>query len=160
MSFDREASKCFVAPNKVYVICSDLQSLVLEPNMRAALFNLALMYNNELKKPLLALPLLETLLSSHPKHVKAHLLLGDVQLNAVKNVAKARHHFQRAVDFQPKNAQAVHNLCVAQVRLRMWVNFVQSLFRRPSSWARRWEISMGIGMSAVMMNAIFLFCDS
>ncbi len=46
----------------------------LKPDFRSALFNLALLLNDQ-QRPLEAIPYLKSLLSSHPDHVKVSVLL-------------------------------------------------------------------------------------
>uniref|UniRef100_A0A0X3NXZ5 dolichyl-phosphate-mannose--protein mannosyltransferase n=4 Tax=Schistocephalus solidus TaxID=70667 RepID=A0A0X3NXZ5_SCHSO len=86
-----------------------------EATHRSSLFNLALMYNNELRQPLSAIPLLKQLIESHPSHTKSYLLLGDIELSVRKNPTEARRLFEKAVSLEPGNLQARHNLCVSIV---------------------------------------------
>ncbi|KAL7055677.1 hypothetical protein AAHC03_022774 [Spirometra sp. Aus1] len=86
-----------------------------ESTHRSSLFNLALMYNNELRQPLSAIPLLKQLIEVHPSHTKSYLLLGDIELSVRKNPTEARRLFEKAVSLEPGNLQARHNLCVSIV---------------------------------------------
>ncbi|XP_062603708.1 protein O-mannosyl-transferase TMTC3-like isoform X2 [Saccostrea cucullata] len=86
-----------------------------DPFFRSALFNLALMLNNNLNRPLDAIPYLETLIEHYPEHTKALLLMGDINVNALKKLDEAEKNFARVVQLEPKNVQAHHNLCVVYV---------------------------------------------
>lgn len=86
-----------------------------EPTFRSALFNLALMLVNNLKKPLEAVGYLDTLLKAYPDHTKGMMLLGDINVNVQKDLAAAEKNFKAVVDLEPDNIQANHNLCVVMV---------------------------------------------
>nr|XP_022287196.1 transmembrane and TPR repeat-containing protein 3-like isoform X2 [Crassostrea virginica] len=86
-----------------------------DPLFRSALFNLALMLNNNLNRPLDAIPYLETLIKNYPEHTKALLLMGDINVNALKKLDEAERNFARVVELEPDNVQAHHNLCVVHV---------------------------------------------
>ncbi|KAM7533495.1 hypothetical protein Aperf_G00000123793 [Anoplocephala perfoliata] len=87
--------------------------LEVDPVHRSSLFNLALMYHNELNDSLAAIPLLNQLIESHPDHIKSYMLLGDIELSVVKNATFAIKLFEEAVELAPNNLQARHNYCVA-----------------------------------------------
>ena len=59
--------------------------LQIEPLFQKALFNLALLLANELKRPEDSVPYLERNLQINPGHVKSYLLLGDIAVNHLKN---------------------------------------------------------------------------
>ncbi|VDN11707.1 unnamed protein product [Dibothriocephalus latus] len=63
-----------------------------DPTHRSSLFNMALMYNNELHQPLAAIPLLKQLIEIHPSHTKSYLLLGDIELSVRKNPTEAQRN--------------------------------------------------------------------
>lgn len=86
-----------------------------DPLFRSALFNLALMLNNNLNRPMDALPYLETLIQNYPEHTKALLLMGDINVNVLKKLNDAEKNFARVVELEPDNVQAHHNLCVVHV---------------------------------------------
>ncbi|XP_065927265.1 protein O-mannosyl-transferase TMTC3 isoform X1 [Magallana gigas] len=91
-----------------------------DPLFRSALFNLALMLNNNLNRPMDALPYLETLIQkkyfkNYPEHTKALLLMGDINVNVLKKLDDAEKNFARVVELEPDNVQAHHNLCVVHV---------------------------------------------
>ena len=96
---------------------------------RSALFNLALLYYNELKRASEALSYVKTLLRHHPTHVKGYLLAGDIYLNSVKNTELAEAAFRRAHELDPNSVQALHNLCVALVTKGDLTNAQKCLLR-------------------------------
>ena len=63
--------------------------LQIEPLFQKALFNLALLLANELKRPEDSVPYLERNLQINPSHVKSYLLLGDIAVNHLKNTELA-----------------------------------------------------------------------
>ena len=112
-------------------------AIVLKPDFRSALFNLALMLTSSAEakaggggggggsstesktstKDLFqtAVDAAENLLRHHPNHVKGLILMGDLQINRMKNLSYAERCFSRAFELDPKNDQALHNLCVVFV---------------------------------------------
>lgn len=86
-----------------------------EDNMRSALFNLALMLVNDMNKPLEAVMYLEKLLKYYPNHTKGLILMGDINVNTLKDLDKAEKNFQTILQNEPNNVQALHNLCVVYV---------------------------------------------
>ncbi|XP_064602710.1 protein O-mannosyl-transferase TMTC3-like [Liolophura sinensis] len=91
------------------------KAVQLQEDFRSALFNLALLLNNDLKRPLEAVTYLETLLKFHPDHVKALTLMGDININVKKDLAAAEKNYLEILQYDPKNVQASHNLCVVYV---------------------------------------------
>ncbi|KAL5106587.1 Protein O-mannosyl-transferase TMTC3 [Taenia crassiceps] len=89
--------------------------LEVDPTHRSSLFNLALMYHNELNDSIAALPLLHRSIEHHPNHFKSYMLLGDIELSVLKNATAAIKVFEKAVTLSPNNLQARHNHCVALV---------------------------------------------
>lgn len=92
-----------------------LLALKKDGTSRSSLFNIALLYYNELKRAKESLSFVKTLLKHHPTHVKGHLLAGDIYLNSMKNTELAEDAFRRAHELEPNNVQALHNLCVVLV---------------------------------------------
>lgn len=90
----------------------------LEENFKSALFNLALLLTNHMRKPLEAVPYLEKLLKFHPNHTKGNMLMGDINVNNLKNLDAAEKNFNLVIELEPLNVQAHHNLCVVYVEKR------------------------------------------
>lgn len=90
------------------------KAIELKRDFRSALFNLALLLNEQ-KRPLEAIPFLKMLLSSHPDHVKGLVLLGDIYTNHVRDFNEAEKCYQRIITIDPDHVQAHHNLCVVKV---------------------------------------------
>jgi tetratricopeptide (TPR) repeat protein len=86
----------------------------LKPDFRSALFNLALLLNEQ-KRPLEAIPHLKALLRFFPDHVKGLVLLGDINTNHVRDYAAAEECYRRIIEVDPGHVQARHNLCVVTV---------------------------------------------
>ena len=89
-------------------------AISLRPDFRSALFNLALLLNEQ-KRPLEALPFLSSLLDHFPDHVKGLILLGDIYTNYVKDLDKAEGTYKRILEIEPGHIQGRHNLCVVMV---------------------------------------------
>lgn len=69
--------------------CVFLQaSILLKPNFRSALFNLALLLSDS-GRPLEAVPFLKQLVDHHPDHIKGLILLGDIYINTMKDLEAA-----------------------------------------------------------------------
>lgn len=92
-----------------------ISAIKYEDNMRSALFNLALMLVNDMNQPLEAVPYLEKLLKYYPNHTKGLILMGDINVNTLKDLDKAEKNFETILQNEPKNVQALHNLCVVYV---------------------------------------------
>ncbi len=90
------------------------EAVRLKPDFRSALFNLALLLNEQ-KRPLEAVPYLEELLRHHRDHVKGLILLGDINTNHVRDFAAAEACYRRIIEVEPGHVQARHNLCVVTV---------------------------------------------
>ncbi|XP_060080466.1 protein O-mannosyl-transferase TMTC3-like isoform X2 [Ylistrum balloti] len=90
----------------------------LEGSFKSALFNLALLLTNNMKKPLEAVPYLETLLQFYPNHTKGNMLMGDINVNNLKDLDAAEKNFNLVIALEPLNVQAHHNLCVVYVEKR------------------------------------------
>ncbi|ESO89299.1 hypothetical protein LOTGIDRAFT_210330 [Lottia gigantea] len=91
------------------------KAIEIDDKFRSALFNLALMYNNDVGQPLKAIPYLEKLLQYYPDHIKGNILMGDINLNQMKNIAAAEKNFLDVLALDPNHVQAMHNLCVVYV---------------------------------------------
>ncbi|GFR59874.1 transmembrane and TPR repeat-containing protein 3 [Elysia marginata] len=65
------------------------KAVELDPKFRSALFNLALMLVNDLGRPMDAIPFLNQLLEHHPDHDKGHILMGDLNINVLKDADAA-----------------------------------------------------------------------
>ncbi|CAH8584852.1 unnamed protein product [Schistosoma turkestanicum] len=87
--------------------------ILLDPDHKGSLFNLALLYRNHLGKPDDASNLALHLIKVHPSHIKSYLLLGDIELTEKANIKLAKQYFEEALKLDPNNVQAKHNLCVA-----------------------------------------------
>ncbi|XP_019336439.1 protein O-mannosyl-transferase TMTC3 isoform X1 [Alligator mississippiensis] len=87
------------------------KAIKLQPNFRSALFNLALLYS-QTSKELIALPVLEELLSYYPDHTKGLILKGDILMNQKKDISGAKKCFKKILELDPNNVQGKHNLCV------------------------------------------------
>ncbi|XP_035226369.1 protein O-mannosyl-transferase Tmtc3-like isoform X2 [Stegodyphus dumicola] len=90
------------------------RAVELKADFRSALFNLALLLS-EARRPLEALPFLQQLRKHHPDHVKGLILLGDIYINAVKDLDAAQECYKSILVQEPNNVQALHNLCVVHV---------------------------------------------
>nr|CDS20812.1 transmembrane and TPR repeat containing protein [Echinococcus granulosus] len=95
--------------------CHHRAVLKVDPSHRSSLFNLALMYHNELNDSMAAVPLLYRLIEYHPHHFKSYMLLGDIELSVLKNATAAIEVFEKAITLSPDSVQARHNHCVAVV---------------------------------------------
>ena len=90
------------------------KAIDLRPDFRSALFNLALLLNEQ-KRPLAALPFLNGLLHYYPDHVKGLILIGDIYTNHVKDLSKAEETYLKILEIDPSHVQGRHNLCVVMV---------------------------------------------
>lgn len=91
------------------------KAIELDPMFRSALFNLALMLVNNLQRPLDAVPVLNQLLEHYPDHDKGLILMGDINVNTLKDLDAAEKNFNSILSRNPSNSQAMHNLCVVYV---------------------------------------------
>lgn len=62
--------------------------MLLKPNFRSALFNLALLLSDT-GRPLEAVPFLKQLVHHHQDHIKGLILLGDIYINSMKDLEAA-----------------------------------------------------------------------
>ena len=90
------------------------KAVELKRGFRSALFNLALLLNEQ-KRPLEALPYLQELMLYHPDHIKGLILLGDIYTNHVGDLSKAEECYKTIVAIDPTHVQGHHNLCVVMV---------------------------------------------
>ncbi|KAL8572921.1 hypothetical protein ACOMHN_013898 [Nucella lapillus] len=54
-------------------------------------------------------------LQHYPDHSKGLILMGDINVNVLKDLDAAQENFQRILQREPGNVQASHNLCVVYV---------------------------------------------
>ena len=90
------------------------EAVEIKPSFRSALFNLALLLNEQ-KRPLDALPFLVSLHSYYPDHIKGLILMGDIYTNHVKDLKSAERCYRHITEVDPNHIQGHHNLCVVQV---------------------------------------------
>jgi tetratricopeptide (TPR) repeat protein len=90
------------------------QAVDAKPGFRSALFNLALLLNEQ-KRPLEAVPYLKDLLKYFPDHIKGLILLGEIYTNHVKDLDAAEQCYRKIISVDPKHVQGHHNLCVVLV---------------------------------------------
>ena len=64
------------------------EAVELKEDFRSALFNLALLIADN-QRPLEAVPFLHKLRKHHPDHIKALILLGDININNIKDLDAA-----------------------------------------------------------------------
>ena len=88
------------------------KAIEVSPGFRSALFNLALLLSESEGRALDSGPVLRQLLSHHPDHVKGLILLGDLYVNHLGDLAAAERCYRRILDLDPGNVQGLHNLCV------------------------------------------------
>jgi cytochrome c-type biogenesis protein CcmH/NrfG len=60
-------------------------------------------------------PFLHQLIRYHPDHVKGLILLGDLYVNHMRDLAAAEKCYYTILEVEPDNIQARHNLCVVMV---------------------------------------------
>lgn len=80
-------------------------ALALRPNSPDARYNLALTLKAS-NHPEDAAAELEKLLSVHPDEARAHLTLGNLYAGQLKDVPRARKHYHRVLQLDPRNPQA------------------------------------------------------
>uniref|UniRef100_A0A671NP82 Protein O-mannosyl-transferase TMTC3 n=1 Tax=Sinocyclocheilus anshuiensis TaxID=1608454 RepID=A0A671NP82_9TELE len=90
------------------------EAIRLQPGFRSALFNLALLYSQS-QRELDALPVLEELLRYHPEHVKGLILKGDILMNHRKDTRGAKACFERILNMDPSNVQALDYACFVEL---------------------------------------------
>ncbi|KAL1459085.1 hypothetical protein WDU94_011094 [Cyamophila willieti] len=86
----------------------------VQPHLPFGAFNLALLLADD-NRPLEAVPFLNQLIRIHPDHVKALILLGDIYINVMNDLDAADNCYNRILELEPDNIQAMHNLCVVLV---------------------------------------------
>jgi len=90
------------------------KAVEVKPGFRSALFNLALLLNEQ-KRPLEAVPYLENLLKFFPFHIKGLILLGEIYTNHMKDLVEAERCYRKIISVDPNHVQGHHNLCVVLV---------------------------------------------
>ncbi|XP_042895073.1 protein O-mannosyl-transferase Tmtc3 [Parasteatoda tepidariorum] len=87
------------------------KAVQIREDFRSALFNLALLLSDA-GRPMEAIPFLRRLLLHHPDHLKGLVLLGDININTVRDLDAAQECYEKILDQDPNHVQAQHNLCV------------------------------------------------
>uniref|UniRef100_A0A0K2UVT7 dolichyl-phosphate-mannose--protein mannosyltransferase n=1 Tax=Lepeophtheirus salmonis TaxID=72036 RepID=A0A0K2UVT7_LEPSM len=90
------------------------KAINLKIDFRSALFNLALLLNEQ-KRSIEAVPFLKFLLQYHPNHIKGLILLGDIYTNQLRILDEAEDCYKRILQIDPDHIQGRHNLCVVLV---------------------------------------------
>ncbi|XP_065305258.1 protein O-mannosyl-transferase Tmtc3-like isoform X4 [Dermacentor albipictus] len=90
------------------------KAVLVQPKLRSALFNLALLLSEQ-QRPMEAMRFLKDLLKYHPNHIKGLVLLGDINVNHLKDLEAAEECYRRILALDPGNVQGSHNLCVVYV---------------------------------------------
>jgi len=80
-------------------------ALALRPNDSDARYNLALTLKAS-NSPQDAATELERLLSLHPDEARAHLTLGNLYADQLRDIQRARKHYNRVLQLDPRNPQA------------------------------------------------------
>jgi tetratricopeptide (TPR) repeat protein len=80
-------------------------ALTLRPDNGEARYNLALTLKAA-NQPRNAADELEKLLSLHPDEARAHLTLGNLYADQLRDIARARQHYQKVLQLDPRNPQA------------------------------------------------------
>ena len=88
-------------------------ALVIRPGSADARYNFALALQ-QARYPADAVDQLERLLSSYPNEIRAHLALGNLFAQQLHDPARAREHYTRVLQADPRNPQAV--------AIRSWMN--------------------------------------
>ncbi|XP_046581370.1 protein O-mannosyl-transferase TMTC3-like isoform X2 [Haliotis rubra] len=102
--------KDFIAAEKYFK-----RALEIRKNFPSGLFNMALMLVNDMNRPADALGYLRTLLQYKPDHIKGLILMGDLNVNFVKDLKAAQQNFEAVLALDPNHVQGSHNLCVVYV---------------------------------------------
>lgn len=90
------------------------KAVQLKSDFRSALFNLALLLADN-SRPIEAVGPLNQLLSHHPNHTKALILMGDIYTNHMRDLDLAEDCYHKVLAMVPGHVQAQHNLCVVMV---------------------------------------------
>jgi hypothetical protein len=80
-------------------------ALVLRPESKDARYNFALALKAA-NYPIDAANELETILAAHPNETRAHLVLGNLCAEQLRDPARARTHYLKLLELEPRNAQA------------------------------------------------------
>ncbi|XP_028967817.1 protein O-mannosyl-transferase TMTC3 [Galendromus occidentalis] len=116
--------------NKDFATAEDnfRKAIEIKSDMRSALFNLALLLSEQ-QRPLESMHYVESLLNHHPFHIKGLLLLGDIYVNYLRDLASAEECYQKILSVDPNNVKGFHNLCVVYVE-RGELSRAEGCFRR------------------------------
>lgn len=90
------------------------KAVLIQPKLRSALFNLALLLSEQ-HRPMEAMMFLKDLLKYHPNHIKGLVLLGDINVNHLKDLEAAEECYRKILALDPGHVQGSHNLCVVYV---------------------------------------------
>lgn len=80
-------------------------ALAIQPESADARFNFALALKAA-NHPLDAARELERILAAKPDETRAHLILGNLYAEPLKNVNRARRHYQKVLELDPRHPQA------------------------------------------------------
>ncbi|XP_076355014.1 protein O-mannosyl-transferase Tmtc3-like [Tachypleus tridentatus] len=96
------------------------KALQISPNLRSALFNLALLLSED-GRPLESLVYLKRLLQNQPDHVKGLILIADIYAGHFGDLEAAEECYKKILQSDPTNIQGLHNLCVVYYRRQQLV---------------------------------------
>ncbi|XP_022244376.1 transmembrane and TPR repeat-containing protein CG4050-like [Limulus polyphemus] len=96
------------------------KALQIRPNLRSALFNLALLLSED-GRPLEAFVYLKRLLQNQPDHVKGLILIADIYAGHFGDLEAAEECYKKILQSDPANIQGLHNLCVVYYRRQQLV---------------------------------------
>ncbi|XP_054166364.1 protein O-mannosyl-transferase Tmtc3-like [Oppia nitens] len=87
------------------------EAVRLKPNFRSALFNLALIFLNNYDYNE-AEAYLRRLIDYYPDNTKSLLLIGNLYVNHLNDLERARQSYGQVLKYNESNVEAMHNLCV------------------------------------------------
>ncbi|XP_013776748.2 transmembrane and TPR repeat-containing protein CG4050-like [Limulus polyphemus] len=112
------------------------KALQVRPNLRSALFNLALLLSED-GRPLEAFVYIKRLLQIQPDHVKGLILMGDIYAGHFEDLGAAEECYKKILQSDPANIQGLHNLCVVYYRRQQLVEaeacFQQAHLKSPDT---------------------------
>jgi tetratricopeptide (TPR) repeat protein len=95
----------FEAKNYRVALAAWETALALRPDSADARYNFALTLKTAGYHEA-AVDELEKLLSLHPDEARGHLILGNLYADQLRDVPRARRHYQRVLQLDPRNPQA------------------------------------------------------